>query len=657
MLNRLRLAACRTSRCCTVFCVVFASTASFSQLAFTAETDPAAENQPRKSTDQRIRELIEKLGSDSYATRIRARDQLKTYGLEAFDALREAQNHDDSEILSAARYLISSLQVSWSKDSDPKEVREILSEYGAQTETERLGRIELLGRLPDQRGVEALTRLARFDRSVPLSRRAAMLVLKQPLNREKARRIRLADRIEDIIGENDRDSAKWLLGYAGDLRQGRYSAEKWKELVGEQRKSLDSGLSPNVTSASVMQLIRVLATRALAEESREPALSLVMDHIDLVAPASRDLSEHAAWSIRQGLFPVVTALFERHLHTFNENAELLYSAAQAFDESGKEEQAEELALAALKINPLPEKVAEKEDDDDEKNEKPAGALTDHQLQEIAIAHYQVARMLKARGRFAWAERENREIIKHCNIESIVGVSARQELARTFSEQLRHEEAATILFPIADRAEKDRLYQAKISRWTISLSRIRSLYHYESGLALLEKAGTAPDEGTLKEVKNKLQLAYRYDNDNIDILIRMYRLEDPNDADWKSTVMKQLMQNQDELKKGIAKIESRKSLIPPDAFKEEVGELYNQFAWLVSNTEGDYERALKCSQDSLSFLDADDIELRAARLDTCARCYFALGRLAEAVQTQKQAIKLDPFSPPMLRQLEQFEAAL
>ncbi|MCA9141024.1 MAG: hypothetical protein KDB00_29845 [Planctomycetales bacterium] len=623
-------------------------------VASASETDG---DKPQQSTDERIRELIEKLGSDSYATRIRARNQLKMYGLEAFDALREAQNHDDSEILSAARYLISSLQVSWSKDSDPKEVREILSEYGAQTETERLGRIELLGRLRDQMGVEPLARLARFDRSVPLSRRAAMLVLKQPLSREKASRQRLAERIKAIIGENDRDSAQWLLAYAQDLQEGRYAPERWSKLIADQRQRVDSGVSPEVTSASVMELIRVLATRALAENSTEPALALVMDHIDLVSPSSRDLAEHSAWSIRQGLFPVVVELYQRHLHAFGENAELMYSAAQAMDETDQKQLAQELASAALAINPLPEIVAEGDDEkkDDEKPKDAGNELSDHQLQEIAIAHYQVARMLKARGRFKWAEREIRSIIDHCDIESIVGVSARQELARMFSEQLRHDDAASILFPIADRAEKDRLYQARMSQWKISLSRIRSLYHYESGLAMLDKNG--PTAETLGEVKTKLQLAYRFDNDNIDILIRMYRLDDPNDSDWKSTVMKQLVQNQEALKTSIARIEARKKIIPPEAYKAELGELYNQYAWLVSNTEGDFDRALRCSLDSIEFLDEDDIDQRAARLDTCARCYFSLDRVEEAIEAQVQAIKLDPFSPPMIRQLEQFKAAL
>ncbi|PNY37826.1 hypothetical protein C2E31_06090 [Rhodopirellula baltica] len=108
-----------------------------------------------KSNEEIIRDLIEKLGSDSYATRVRARDQLKSFGLEAFDALREAQKHNDSEVQTAARYLHKSLQVRWSNESDPKQVQEILFEYGAQSTTDRLARIELLGRLPDFMGGEA----------------------------------------------------------------------------------------------------------------------------------------------------------------------------------------------------------------------------------------------------------------------------------------------------------------------------------------------------------------------------------------------------------------------------------------------------------------------------------------------------------------------
>ena len=95
-----------------------------------------------------VGELILRLGSDSYATRIRARDKLQRMGLEAFDELHAAQYHEDSEIAAAARFLVSSFLVSWSKETDPPEVRDALNEYGAQDFNERSSRIQRLAELP-----------------------------------------------------------------------------------------------------------------------------------------------------------------------------------------------------------------------------------------------------------------------------------------------------------------------------------------------------------------------------------------------------------------------------------------------------------------------------------------------------------------------------
>ncbi len=80
--------------------------------------------------------------------------------------------------------------------------------------------------------------------------------------------------------------------------------------------------------------------------------------------------------------------------------------------------------------------------------------------------------------------------------------------------------------------------------------------------------------------------------------------------------------------------------------------YNQLAWLVGNTEGDYQEALRCSQKS--------IELRpnvAGYLDTLGRCYFSVGDFSNAVKYQLQAIELDPHSGQMNRQLVVFREAL
>ncbi|MCO8120942.1 hypothetical protein NHH03_04270 [Stieleria sp. TO1_6] len=612
-----------------------------------------------QSTDQIIAELIEKLGSDSYATRVRARNLLKGYGLEAFGALREAQFHTDSEILAAARYLMRSLQVSWSKEYDPKEVREILQEYGAQSETERLGRIELLGQLRGQMGVPALARLAEFDDKPLLNRRAAMLVLKQPLPADPAARTQLAEQIESIIGESDRDAGKWLLAYANDLRAGSYSAEQWRELVRQQRHKVDSGESASITSDSVIQLIRVLATRAIAEQSRQPAIELVSEHIDLVAPTALDLAEHSAWAIRHGLFPIVISLFERNTHAFHENAELLYSAAQAFDESGDAVVGQQLATDALQINPLPEiQPSDDEETPDGADGQPqANPVTDQKTEEIAYSHFQVATMLKRRGRFDWAERELTTVIERCGIESIIGVIVRRDLAMMYGEQLRHQEATAVLDPIVDRAKKDRLYQARMSNGLSSLNQISSLHHFESALALLDDQQTAAAD--IDKVKMLLKRAYELDNKNIDILIKMYRVDDPSDPDWKNTVVKQITQNCDNLWRTIMQLKAKRKIIPAELasqFEAELGDSLNHYAWLVANTEGDFDRALKSALESVAMAGTDDPVSRSARLDTCARCYFALGQVDEAIVTQQEALRLEPFSLPMIRQLEEFKSA-
>ena len=84
---------------------------------------------------------------------------------------------------------------------------------------------------------------------------------------------------------------------------------------------------------------------------------------------------------------------------------------------------------------------------------------------------------------------------------------------------------------------------------------------------------------------------------------------------------------------------------------ELGYQLNQYAWLVANTVGNKEKALKYSLESL------DISNDSAKMDTCARCYFALNDYDNAMRMQKLALKQSPYSPPLLRQLQLIEDAI
>ena len=74
-------------------------------------------------------------------------------------------------------------------------------------------------------------------------------------------------------------------------------------------------------------------------------------------------------------------------------------------------------------------------------------------------------------------------------------------------------------------------------------------------------------------------------------------------------------------------------------------------WRIHRAIRDYDEALQASHRSL--------ELKpntAAYFDTLGRCYFAKGDYVHAVRYQKQALRHDPHSGQMRRQLAIFEQA-
>jgi tetratricopeptide (TPR) repeat protein len=86
--------------------------------------------------------------------------------------------------------------------------------------------------------------------------------------------------------------------------------------------------------------------------------------------------------------------------------------------------------------------------------------------------------------------------------------------------------------------------------------------------------------------------------------------------------------------------------------------YNAWAWLVSNTEGDFQKAIRYSHRSIELIPADAGESAGASfLDTLGRCYYAVGDLENAVKYQREALKKVDYMQVMHRQLALFEKAL
>ncbi|MCM2374219.1 hypothetical protein NB063_26685 [Rhodopirellula sp. ICT_H3.1] len=654
-----------------------ASTTQASDSSGSADSNSRSQREalsdPSTADEKEIAELIEGLASNSYATRIRCRDRLMRIGLAAFDQLREARNHPDNEVAIVARRLTSGLRVQWSTPSDSAEARELLSEYGSHSVSQRRGRIDSLAELPRRDAFSPLLRLARFE-TEPVLARAAALALMGLETRKHSQTLDLvsdgstktheaveedrddfeASQIEDTLRGQDRISSLWLMQYAADLRHGRLETHAWGDLIKQNRDQLSpdeagSMSERQVSTSELLKLIWITAERAIARGSKEEALEIVVANVDLIPSRTRNLIETATWALDHSLYEAVVAMHAVHQDLYRKSPILLYSAAEAYSRVGREEDASALAEIALAINPLPERVVQS---DDEVRPDDGGPFNPNQpapmhpqtIENHAEAHIEIATQLVDRGLFQWAEREYEIVIDRLPIDTAVSSFARLQLATMLGELLRHADVIKTLEPLTRRIDQDNEFRDRLIARRFSYTVVQSNMDFHRGLLMVE-------QGETEAAKPVLRKAFEMNKENIDILIAMYRLD--GDTKWKESVSVTL---DEQIRQAFSEVEdTRNSMLRAGPFqpsKSELAKRLNAYAWLVSNTTGDTARALRYSKESLQLTPQ-----QPALMDTCARCYFAVGNIEAAIEMQTRACELMPHSPPLERQLAEFREAL
>ncbi|MEM9828916.1 MAG: tetratricopeptide repeat protein, partial [Planctomycetota bacterium] len=256
-------------------------------------------------------------------------------------------------------------------------------------------------------------------------------------------------------------------------------------------------------------------------------------------------------------------------------------------------------------------------------------------------HRQIAGSLSGRGLFEWAEREYRLVIQSAPMNDPTAMGCRIEMLEMLGDLERHADAIAIIQPLLDRISRDDETRGRFMQFAnYAEDQLRGLY-------LFHRAETEIAADKLEKARASLTNGFRLFPENIDILIRMYRVD--GDEKWKTIVDAKLRtliagyEAQLNLQPGAAAIlgSSQRRLLAANC---------NQYAWLVSNTRGDFRRALEAGKLAVK------LDPGYANLDTLARCYYALGRYDEALATQRQAIELEPHSPPLQRQLKLIETA-
>jgi len=587
-----------------------------------AATQRSAANPSLSSANQsatakkHIDDLIRQLGNPRFTVRRAAASELRQIGPEAFDALHAATGDADPEVAASARYLLRQITVRWVQNDDSPAVRALLREFDGRSDESRLSRVQDLANLANGEGLAALCRIAHFDRSPLVSRRAALAIIRPAEHAASTTPID-PEVIERELGDSMRESATWLRRYLEQLRDPAASAAFWDKLVEEEAARLEQHTDDTSTEI-VIGLMWNLADVHRQTGNRQAMLGVIGRMVGLTTEESQSVvTDLIEWLMEHQAWDVLDEFLTKHQSSFEQSKRLLYYAALARARQRQADLAEQLAEKAAQIDP-----------------------------QSTLESFLTARDLEEHGQFDWAVREYHRAIDNQQVAAPEAILARIYLGALLHDHEQHQQAADALDPLVKAVQNEgrvgQLYAELLRYYRGRLAlpeadAVAARFHYYRGCQFRDAEDRERERG-------ELELAIKFDPTDADVLIAMYR-HPHEDASWRESVRQRIRDL------------SRR-------FQQEIDEnptdptAYNQWAWLVANTEGDYQKAIRYSHRSIELIPpgAGD-SAGASFLDTLGRCYYAAGDLKNAVKYQRQAIEKVDYMQVMHRQLALFEKTL
>jgi tetratricopeptide (TPR) repeat protein len=585
----------------------------------------ATADQPKSAGNaafaSRVENLIEQLGGDDFGQREKAQSELAQAGLEAYDALHAAQTHHDPEIALRARYLVRSMSVRWFSDSDSPKVVTILRDYGELQEADRRSRIDRLAALEDGLGLAPLVRLARFETMDPLAKYAALQVMQA--KPEDAVKADVPKQIQAVAATSNRVAAGWLRLFARTLAEPLATPAEWDKTVQAEHELFAK--NPERSSREVVRdLYRYQVELLKRLDQLGDARQVMRRMFALVDGTPEQVQELVDWLRFKEEWAVALELLDAHDAVVTERAGLLYRLAHIHDMLGAADRADATAQRALAV----------------KRENIDNYLETGE------------RLEKTRGLEKWAEGEYRQLLASAAAGSRQEFAARFKLAELLHDGLRELPAAEMLQPVCelitkDEAGKENWYRATTLSPDVAIARMNYFFacHYH-------------EQRDYAQERKHLQLAVNAYPEDADVLIAMYRLPE-GDAAWQAMTKEKIEASAAEFRREVENSRDAIEAADNEHSRADAMRLHaincNQFAWLVGNTIGDHQSALKLSQESVEICQQlpEMKESYAGYLDTLGRCYYAVNDLPNAVKHQRLAAELNPFSGQIRRQLETF----
>lgn len=576
----------------------------------------AADRQTGTVSAEQIQSLIEQLGATQFTQRERAQQELRHLGVAAFEALHEAQSNPDVEIRKQAEYLLHAIRISWIQEEDAEEVQALLRKYRTEDYDQRRERLEQLGQLPQGQPLAALCRLARFETSDALSRRAALTILRYKPDEREISADDVIATVNRELGNSTRMAARWLKLYTRQLTDPPSTILDWQELIAAEIQAVQN--QPDKERLAVIADLLRWQIEWMQELGRPDEMVAIMKQLmPLQGATEDDVRQTIEWLIDRQAWKLIDILVAGYPQLFANSPTLMYRQAEALLRQDQRSAADRIA----------ERV----------REMPVGVEM--------FLRVELAEDLKSRGLFDWAEQQYRAEIESGQVGDYAPVLASLRLGYMFHDLGKNQEAYETLRDVVDLAERETMVKRRMQELKYVPNRIRSQMHFSHAMALAES-------NHWKEHCEALEESLKYDQDNADILIAMYRVPaDKGPDNWPLLAKQRVETLQREYLSRMTKAEQDYQSQPNDLTAPVLAMHSNQYAWLVSNTFGDFDGALKSSLRSLELVPDE-----AGYLDTLGRCYFALGDYPNAIKHQRRAVELEPHSGQIARQLKFFEQA-
>ena len=560
-----------------------------------------------------IQKLIAQLGSDDFTKRRDAEAKLIELGGAAFDALQDAQTDPDLEIATQSQYLLHRVPIDWARDTDVEEVRELMANYAKVNGRERREIVTQLKDLKAGAGLGALSRIAHYELSPALAKHAAHAVLSGRSEHEKNATAQ-AKLINTEIGDSPRDSAAWLRLYAAQLSDSESVNPGWLKLIdGEIAQMKEDQDRTNLST--LLKLMEFHVQLCKDHGQAEALFESLRRRVDLLiaefGQAREAIAPDIQWCIKNKQWAALDLLEKHYEKLIKDDRLLVYLVAAARSARGDSTAAQEFAERAYKHVA----VGHKDSDLEERSH--------------------IGDLIADLGYHDWAEREWQFVIENAPLTSTESMIARSSVANwCLHDRGEDKEAAELLGEVCDAVDNDEELKAALQ------TNSEASYYLNKVLRTQRDYFTAchlANEKDYKGQRKSLERAYSRNHKDPDVLIAMYRLQESDDT-YRERVKGRIV-------RALAEVEQEIEGNPAEPNG------YNHYAWLVSNTEGDYDKAVRYSLKSL--------ELRPetpSYLDTLGRCHFAAGDVDKAVEAQRKAVEMHPNVKVMQKQLEVFEKA-